>query len=146
MAFKIVLDVIQNRKLGGNAKLLAIILANYAKKENGMAWPSQQTLSEMTGLNLRTVQRTLPILEEKGILKKKRGNGRTHKSRYQFIAMTNGDILTSFPGEKGDNLSKKGDKLTPDPIRTKRKSSFVSQNLPAKNPKVKPRRGNGVVL
>ena len=112
-----------NRDVGGNAKLVTLALANFAN-EKGMAWPSIETLAKTTGLSKRQIQRILPQIKKAGLLKITTGGGRKRAHRYQFMNVEKGDNLSSFPHRNGDNLSQKGDTMSPDPLITKEKKKI----------------------
>ncbi len=120
MAWAIVGWVMNNLSVGGNVKLVAIVLANFAN-DKGSAWPSVETLAKMTGLSRRQIQRIVPQIEEAGLVKISTGGGRKRTHKYQFTYVGNDDNLSSFTTRNGDNLSKKGDRMSPDPLITKEK-------------------------
>ena len=66
MAWKILRSVMENNDVGGAAKLVALVLANYAN-EKGLAWPSIESLAEKTGLSTRQIQRLVPQIEKAGL-------------------------------------------------------------------------------
>ncbi len=124
MAWKILRSVMENNDVGGAAKLVALVLANYAN-EKGLAWPSIESLAEKTGLSKRQLQRIVPQIEKAGLLRITTGGGRKRTHRYQFTQIENSDNLSSFPQRNGDNLSKKGDTMSPDPLITKEKKKKI---------------------
>jgi len=83
-----------------------------------------ETLAKKTGLSTRQIQRLLPQLAEAGLVKISTGGGRKRTHRYQFSSVGNSDNLSSFPHRNGDNLSKKGDMVSPDPLITKDKKKI----------------------
>ena len=123
MAWPIVAWAFDNQSVRGNAKLVTLALANYAN-DKGSAWPSVETLAKKTGLSKRQIQRLLPQIEKAGLLKITTGGGRKRTHRYQFTHMENSDNLSSFSHRNGDNLSKKGDIVSPDPIIPKEKKKI----------------------
>ena len=127
MAWQIMAWVLDNPNVRGNLKLVALALANYAN-DKGIAWPSVETLAQKTGLSRRQIQRILPQIEKAGLVKISPGGGRKHTHRYQFTSVGNSDNLSSFSARNGDNLSKKGDTMSPDPTRTKEKKNFLGGN------------------
>jgi DNA-binding transcriptional MocR family regulator len=71
-------------------KLLLLALASYAD-ENGVCWPSQETLARDTEQSVDTVQRQLDVLEELKLLErarmpKRRGQWQGH--RYKLALQT----------------------------------------------------------
>ena len=152
MSFLITRHIWDSSPQGGNAKLVLLALADFANGK-GVAWPSIPTVARKTGLSTRQVKRVLPKLEEDGEIHIERsGPGRRRVHRYTFPKYINGDTLSPFPigstYKNGDKVSKKGDTLSPEPIRTikKRGSVFPSKDPTKRNPRVKQRLGNGVVL
>lgn len=77
-----------NLKLPGPAtKLTLLALANYAD-EDGLAYPSQKTLSNRTCLSQRAVRNNLLILEKEGIViitARKRPNGSTSSNLFKLL-------------------------------------------------------------
>ena len=122
MAWEIVKWVLDNPNVHGNVKLVAIVLANYTN-DRGLAWPSVETLAKMTGLSRRQIQRILPQIEKARLVKISTGGGRKRTHRYQFPSIGNHDNLSSFSHRNGDNLSKKGAMMSPDPLITKAKKN-----------------------
>ena len=130
MSFLITRHIWDSSPQGGNAKLVLLALADFANGK-GVAWPSIPTVARKTGLSTRQVKRVLPKLEEDGEIHIERsGPGRRRVHRYTFPKYINGDTLS------------------PEPIRTikKRGSVFPSKDPTKRNPRVKQRLGNGVVL
>ena len=74
MAWQILRSVMENNDVGGAAKLVALVLANYAN-EKGLAWPSIESLAEKTGLSTRQIQRLVPQIEKAGLLRITTGGG-----------------------------------------------------------------------
>ena len=120
MAWQTMDWVLDHQGVGGNVKLVAILLANFAN-DQGLAWPSIETLAKKTGLSRRQIQRILPQIEKAGLVQISKGGGRKQSHRYQFMCEANGDKMSSFPQGNNDNLSQNGDILSPDPLRTKEK-------------------------
>lgn len=123
MSLPILRWVFGNTSVRGNVKLVTILLANYAN-EKGIAWPSVITLAQYTGLSPRQIQRILPEIERAGLVKISKGGGRKRTHRFQFTYVENHDNLSSFPQRNGDNFSKKGDMVSPDPLITKEKKKI----------------------
>ena len=152
MSWNLTRQIWESSETKGNHKLVLLTLGDFANKK-GVAWPSIQTLATKTGISGRQVKRILPKLEKDGEIHIERsGPGRRRVHHYTFPKYMNGDTLSPFPKmstyKKGDNLSKNGDALSPDPIRTKKKREIVfsSREQNMENPKPKPRLGKGVVL
>lgn len=112
MAIQIMQTVIESTAVGGNAKLVWLMIANFTNLKTGRAWPSLTTLSEKTGLSRSQVIRLINKLERLGLLVIKRGGGRTQSNQYQVVApknshtmtpITNGNGITMTPMPKGLN-------------------------------------------
>ena len=88
------------------AKLVLIGLADYYNQEKGYAWPSVERLSEVADCSIRTVQRKLKDLEDKGYIQ------RTHGHPFYNERNTNVSSITIYRlnFEGGDRLSG-GDKI-----------------------------------
>lgn len=91
-----------------------------------MAWPSVETLAKKTGLSTRQIRRILPELEKAGLVKIIPGGGRKRTNLYQFIWLESSDNKSSYLDGNGDNLSEKGDTMSPDLTRTKEKNKISS--------------------
>lgn len=88
------------------AKLVLVGLADYYNSEKGYAWPSVERLAAVADCSVRTVQRKLKDLEDKGYI------NRTHGHPYFNQNNTNVSSITIYRlnFEGGDTLSG-GDKL-----------------------------------
>lgn len=62
-------DIVQDPELSLRAKGLYTILCSYANK-NRMCWPKISTLSEVSGVSRRTIDRTLKELEDKNYVRR----------------------------------------------------------------------------
>lgn len=112
MAISIMRAVIESTVVGGNAKLVWLMIANFTNAKTGRAWPSLTTLSEKTGLSRSQVIRLIYQLKGLGLLMIERGGGRTQSNRYQVIIPKNsrsmipnidGNSVTVPPMPKGLN-------------------------------------------
>lgn len=68
MSVKFITAVMETEIPDGIAKLLAMVLADYANPATGEAWPKIPTLAQHCSQSERTVQRKLRVLEELGVL------------------------------------------------------------------------------
>lgn len=77
----ILVGLAKKARLGGDttAKLVLIVLADYANDE-GMAWPSVDTLTREVEVGSRTIQRSLRKLEALGLIRK---GDQSFASRYR---------------------------------------------------------------
>ncbi len=57
--------VMHDGRLSASARLVAYEIARHLNKVTGDAWPSQQTIADLLGLGLRTVERAVAELEGK---------------------------------------------------------------------------------
>ena len=108
-------------KAKGSARALLNILADYANDE-GLAWPTRETMANDTGLSERTVTRCLQALCDDGRLAVEDnaagGRGRVPVYRILIPELIKGDSVTPFMADKrvtnghvkGDNVTIKGDK------------------------------------
>ena len=71
-------ELIRDKSLKANTKILLLVLMTYENKE-GFAYPSQPRLIEETGLSKNTLLKCLNELEEKGYLKRVKENGVNNK-------------------------------------------------------------------
>ena len=115
------LNCIWESDLPSNSKYLAAYLRKFMNDNQDMAWPSYSRISKETGLARPTISKYLAILDEKGWLKREKGNSEKNTVYYavfpteleQQLALVNGE------GSKGDllgvvkevNYGSKGDLL-----------------------------------
>ena len=71
-------ELIRDKSLKANTKILLLVLMTYENKE-GFAYPSQPRLIEETGLSKNTLLKCLNELEEKGYIKRVKENGVNNK-------------------------------------------------------------------
>ena len=63
-------------------------LSDYANNKTGLAWPKMQTLANTLGRSVRTVQRHLHLLKEKGLIEfveRRRNRGRYSSYLYKVL-------------------------------------------------------------
>ena len=71
-------------KLKLDASSKAVILALcFRANEDGECWPSLAGISELTGLNVKTVKTVLPSLVARGLIEKESGHG--VKNKYKLL-------------------------------------------------------------
>ncbi len=92
----------------GNLRVL-MYLASKHDWRSGQAYPEMPTIATETGLSERTVKRCVAYLEERGVIRCVRGNGRGHRSCYEF------PLLESKSPEQREIGFEKG--VTSDPER-----------------------------
>ena len=98
-----------------------VALCRYASHDDHTCFPSLEAVARAAHLTLRTVQRTLPSLVERGlVVVLEKANGRGNRNKFQINAKllrqlkTKDDTATSFiEGELGDTSEKNGDTVTP---------------------------------
>lgn len=107
------------------AKLVLLILADYAN-EDGVSWPSKQSIVRITEQSQRTVTRQLRQLEELGILctkPRQRGNGSSSSNIYELalegVSECHGGGVTRAQGG-GHGVTPRGVTRAPPepPVRT----------------------------
>jgi hypothetical protein len=95
-------------------KLLLMALADAADNQ-GVCWPSISTLAKKCSVSTRTVQRSLRVLIDSGLLtaeSRRRRDGSSTSNRYRLL-ITEGDNL-SPPRGAGDTLPSQGCQGDPD--------------------------------
>ncbi len=65
-----------DRQLPATRKIVLLALADHAD-QNGICWPGQERLAEVTGLGIRTVRETLKDLESSGLIETNPKHGPT---------------------------------------------------------------------
>ena len=71
-------ELVRDKSLKANTKILLLVLMTYENKE-GFAYPSQPRLIEETGLSKNTLLKCLNELEEKGYIKRVKEKGENNK-------------------------------------------------------------------
>jgi hypothetical protein len=115
-------QVRRDRGLPGNAFKVAYAIAQYINRETREAWPSQDTLIDMTSLSEPTIKRLIAALQARGHLHVQPGRGRGNSSRYRLLTLQKGSGETPFQERKGFNpddkrvqsCREKGSVLNPD--------------------------------
>ena len=63
-------------------------LADYANNKTGLCWPKMETLAGVLGLSVRTIQRHLHLLRERGLIEfveRRRNRGRYSSYLYRVL-------------------------------------------------------------
>ena len=123
-------------KLPLTEKMVLLVIADHANDEGTEAWPSQATIANKASISIRTVQRSVNSLVEKGYIWMQKGAGgsatcrddrRPH--RYTInLATLRGDVATTRK-RRGDADDVDGATLTPSTGRLSR-----PMNLPLETP------------
>ena len=87
------------------------VLSDHANSKNGLCWPSMNRLARILGCSVRTVQRHLHALKEKGLIEfveRRRNKGRYSSYLYRVIHI----VRTTGHGRRveGRSLYKRGTK------------------------------------
>jgi predicted transcriptional regulator len=64
------------------------VLSDHANSKNGLCWPSMNRLARILGCSVRTVQRHLHVLKDKGLLEfveRRRNKGRYSSYLYRVV-------------------------------------------------------------
>ena len=94
-------------KLKLDASSKAVILALcFRANEDGECWPSLAGISELTGLNVKTVKSVLPSLVARGLIEKESGHG--VKNKYKLLD-SGFDLAQKLPSPKTDQVQKRVD-------------------------------------
>jgi Fic family protein len=72
----------RRRRLTYADACVAYFIIDWFNPAKGCSWPSLETLAKATGLNLRTVKRSIARLVRLGVIKKKTRGRRGHTSEY----------------------------------------------------------------
>jgi hypothetical protein len=90
-------------KFNREAKFIATVYADHAREDGTHAYPSVETVANITGYSVRTVQRYLRVLEEIGMLRLT-GKGPRGTNRYDFTLQNNTDGSVQLVLGRGDSL------------------------------------------
>ena len=95
-------ELIRDKSLKANTKILLLVLMTYENKE-GFAYPSQPRLIEETGLSKNTLLKCLNELEEKGYLKRIKEKGENNK--YYINSSIKIDTSTSIKINTSEDIT-----------------------------------------
>ena len=107
------------------------MIASFANKGTGEAWPSRATLSAITGIESREVRRVIHELRDGGFLAIKERDGRANVYRLTFTELTRGDLATGGdlppgvkkPPTRGEITTKPGVKKPPITMKEQSKNN-----------------------
>ena len=84
------------------ARDVLIVIASYADKSTGLAWPSVESISEDLGVSRRAIVKAIRELEENGIIKIARRNRRKRESNlYRLFWHTSVQVNEAFTYNEG---------------------------------------------
>ena len=95
-------ELIRDKSLKANTKILLLVLMTYENKE-GFAYPSQPRLIEETGLSKNTLLKCLNELEEKGYIKRIKEKGENNK--YYINSSIKIDTSTSIKINTSEDIT-----------------------------------------
>ena len=95
-------ELIRDKSLKANTKILLLVLMTYENKE-GFAYPSQPRLIEETGLSKNTLLKCLNELEEKGYIKRVKEKGENNK--YYINSSIKIDTSTSIKIDTSEDIT-----------------------------------------
>ena len=87
-------ELIRDKNLKANTKILLLVLMTYENSETGYSYPSHSRLKEETGLSKATLLKCLNELEERGYITIKKSNGENNK--YYINANIKNDTNTKI--------------------------------------------------
>ncbi len=73
-------------------------LSDYANNRTGLAWPKMETLAETLGRSVRTIQRHIHLLKEKGLIEfveRRRHKGRFSSYLYRVVHIVSSSVSTA---------------------------------------------------
>lgn len=101
---------------------LAFLLSNFFSREDGTAWPSQETLARLLGKSIRAVRTASDALAVFGYLAIEVSRGRGRSNRYRPI-LKNRLETSGFECGKAEEDFRFSDQKTGSPAHEKRKNS-----------------------
>lgn len=90
MSVRVMSWVWEHSKSAGTDRLVLLAIADSAEDDGGQAWPSAAALARKTGMDVRTVQRTIRRLIELGELRVKMNAGKNGSNVYRVVMKTPG--------------------------------------------------------
>ena len=69
---------------------VAITLAEHFNVDRGAAWPSQQTIADLTRMDRRSVRRGLETLEQRGLVRRLTNGGPRSSAKYTLVLPPDG--------------------------------------------------------
>ena len=121
-------------KLPLTEKMVLLVIADHASDDGTEAWPSQATIAKKASVSIRTVQRAVNTLVEKGFIYMQKGAGgsatcredrRPHKYTIN-LAVLRGDAQTTRKS-RGDSDDLDGATITPSTGRLSRPMNLPSE-------------------
>ena len=97
-------------------------LSDYANNKTGLAWPKMETLAQTLGRSVRTIQRHIHLLKEKGLIEfveRRRHKGRFSSYLYRVIHIVSSSSASPTTGHGS---------------RAVRRGSIYKGTKPPKNP------------
>jgi Helix-turn-helix domain len=102
MSNKLVRAVRDNRSVKNPYdRFILFLLSDHANDTNGLCCPSLLTLADESGMDKRSVMRCLGRLEQEGIIRRDKGGGERHPTKYFFPGLQNPD-RDHMPLSNGD--------------------------------------------
>lgn len=99
-------------------------LADHANNETGLCWPKMETLAEILGKSVRTIQRHLAALSERGLIEfveRRRWRGRFSSYLYRIVHYAS--FTTGHRGPVGSRVpNKRRTKPSNNPLQDLEKS------------------------
>ena len=112
MSLKIIGYVIHNISLPPTQKLVLIVLADFYNEKRGKAWPSQDTLCDVTGLSLRSINRALSELKKRELITiwKERSSGQYPHNVYRINHVSERHMVLNAAAKNEHTTCQKGTK------------------------------------
>jgi DNA-binding transcriptional ArsR family regulator len=86
-------------------------LSDYANNKTGLAWPKMETLAKTLGRSIRTIQRHIHLLKEKGLIEfveRRRHKGRFSSYLYRVVHIISTSTSTSPTTGHGRRAVRRG--------------------------------------
>ena len=112
MSLKIIGYVVHSIYLPPTQKLVLIVLADFYNEKCGKAWPSQDTISDVTGLSLRSINRALSELKTRELITiwKERSTGQYPHNVYLINHVSERNMVPNAAAKNEQTTCQKGTK------------------------------------
>lgn len=137
MSIQAMAAVVEMRGVPTTQKMILLLLANAHNRHSGACFPDQQRLADEAEVNVRTVERGLKWLEERGYIKREtrhlgRGKGSETHFELSFLHPTFCPVQLNAP-DNDDKCTRHSRQLDPTPMSGEYRKPESNRNIPEEN-------------
>lgn len=94
MSIQAMVWVFEHSQTHYGERLVLLSIANHADRFGANAWPSMASIAQEAGLSTRQVERIVPDLEKKDLVRVERRGGPKGSNRYAILGMAHTDNMS----------------------------------------------------